>query len=251
MQNLFPNIPFPIAPISNVSLADLGKRIITQVSPIVKLPIYRNMWWQNVYRIPACDAEWVKTYINEQFSQLEGVRIQYQPEEYSWLIEYGTLPIELTTEDYKAQRLISHYKCCASYAADTVNERLLNSVLEARERGDITTKEMNEWIKENMPADDNLRRKKWAKVRITLQYDVQTDEIVFEIMNNVSRMSCTNTFIYFKNFLEKILLAAEINWSKRKNYIQLAEGTEFVLPEDHIAYYLLNEWICRDVCSYL
>jgi hypothetical protein len=40
-------------------------------------------------------------------------------------------------------------------------------------------------------------------------------------------------------------------WSKRKNYLMFSEGTQTKTEEDYTYNYILNEYVGKDIMSYL
>jgi hypothetical protein len=87
-------------------------------------------------------------------------------------------------------------------------------------------------------------------MEIRLYYDNEKEKDCFILeMNRLKGESFTFYNIY--NQL-KHDIKQSLNWLMRKNYINLLEGVDLKQGEEnHIEHYLLDELICREICSYL
>jgi len=99
-----------------------------------------------------------------------------------------------------------------------------------------------------IPGINKLSFEYWFKMGIRLYYDKKKDCFILEI-NRLSGESFTfyNIFNQIKKNIKQ-----DLNWLMRKNYISLLEGLDRKHgKETHIEHYLLDELICREICSYL
>jgi len=101
-----------------------------------------------------------------------------------------------------------------------------------------------------MPGINRLSLEYWFKMEIRLYYDNEKEKDCFILeMNRLKGESFTFYNIY--NQL-KHDIKQSLNWLMRKNYINLLEGVDLKQGEEnHIEHYLLDELICREICSYL
>jgi hypothetical protein len=214
-----------------------GKQLKTGKDPYTKLPYHRN-WFQYFGRIdvPLCNPEIIKNIINKLLSEIEGVRGTYNELKYCWQLEYGTKPIEWTIEpsDNKLRQIINTKKWAA-----------LETSLKALEKFPGNIPQYGDELPEPVPIFDNP---KWARIEIHLSYDEDKNTIV--IIPN--RLCGDNSAFHLINRIIKHGLKDEhlINWLKRINYLMFVEGIEYD-NKNPILHYLCDEYIARDICTYI
>jgi len=99
-----------------------------------------------------------------------------------------------------------------------------------------------------IPGINRFSFEYWFKMGIRIYYDKEKDCFILEI-NRLKGESFTfyNIFNQIKHEIKQ-----SINWLMRKNYINLLEGLKIIQgKETYIERYLLDELICREICSYL
>jgi hypothetical protein len=93
---------------------------------------------------------------------------------------------------------------------------------------------------------DPIRIDNWFKAEIRLYYTKKNDNYMLE----VNRLIGASSTFYdcFYNYIKDAFDEKNLVWMQRKNYVSLLDG---IGPtEDHISHYLLDEYVCRDVCTY-
>ena len=213
-----------------------GKPFKSNKHPFTKLP-YQENWFKPFGRIdiPLCNPEVIKNIINKLLSEID-VRGKYNESRYCWELEYGTKPIEWTIEpsDNKLRQIINIKKLAA-----------LETSLKALEMFPGNIPQYGDELPELVSIFDNP---KWAKIEIRLSYDEDKKTIVI-IPNRLCGDHAAFHFIYraLKYVLED---AGLINWLKRVNYLMFAEGIEYS-NKNPLLKYLCNEYVMREICTYL
>lgn len=88
----------------------------------------------------------------------------------------------------------------------------------------------------------------WFTADICISYDPNIECYIVRFIR-ISGDGFSFTSIYRK--LHNVLNEKNILWLVRKNYIKLLEGLGEQYEETHITQYLLNDLICRDICSFM
>lgn len=89
----------------------------------------------------------------------------------------------------------------------------------------------------------------WFKMDLRIMFDPDKDCYLLDI-NRLSGESCTFYHIYHQI---KSNIKHSLIWLMRKSYVSLLEGLEVEPDKEEVPIerYLLDEYICRGICSYL
>ena len=68
----------------------------------VPIKDFNQIWWTYALKMPSVSIDDFQMRIERLLAQIEGVRFQWDPVNFNWTIEYGTIPIELTVDDETA-----------------------------------------------------------------------------------------------------------------------------------------------------
>jgi hypothetical protein len=212
-----------------------GKTVHLQgKDPNTNLP-YRNFGWYNgKIDVPLCDPQYIKKIINKIISEEEGLRCEYDETKCCWNIEYGTEPLEYSVRhDYKLKNIINHKKWVTYQVVDKALTMFPHL--------------QNNYDDDELPTPPYLYPR-WAKFNIYLGYNETENSIVIETNRTIG---CNIMYYSIKNKLDEIFKdECLINWLKRKNYLMLMEGIEYN-RKNPILRYLCDEYVARDICTYL
>lgn len=93
---------------------------------------------------------------------------------------------------------------------------------------------------------DSIFISDWFKAEIRLYYDNKNDHYLLEI--NRLKGERRTFYCCFYNYIKEVFNEKNLLWLMRKNYINLLEGIG--RTQDHICHYLLDELICKEICSF-
>jgi hypothetical protein len=198
-----------------------------------KLPNKKFYTFPKHVEFPFCDVEIIKKIINNNLTQIEGLRGEYNEKKYIWDLEFGTKPIERTIDkaDYKLVKIINRKKEAAMDAAIKAQDKFPHN---------------NNYDNDELPPPPfNL---KWMHMNILLSYDEEKNTILVEF----NRLIGESTSYYFvANIIEHALKEiAFVNWIKRAAYLMFTEGIEYN-PKNPILKYLCDDMVKREICSCL
>jgi hypothetical protein len=103
----------------------------------------------------------------------------------------------------------------------------------------------------NLDYDDDYNDRptsivEWFKAEVRLYYSKKNNNYLLE----VNRMTGSSKPFYacFYNYIKEAFDEKNLLWMLRKNYVSLLDG---IGPtSDHITRYLLDELVCREICTY-
>jgi len=99
------------------------------------------------------------------------------------------------------------------------------------------------------PYCNKISFNNWFTFEIRILYDSEFDNYILEIHR--TRGETMAFYTYLSNPLKQYL-NDNVLWTLRRHYINLLEGIQIVpYKETSISSYLLDDYVCRDICSYL
>jgi hypothetical protein len=178
-----------------------------------------NFYISNNYNsIPYINVEILKKHINKKLSEIYGLKFKYNEDYFRWEIEWGTLPIEESIEDYEIKRIINIKKWWAMHASQRAMDKFPHN--HDFDDQDITG-EMNTWIS---------GRNTWFKGEIILNYNI-TSNYIYISYNRLrgETYSFYNIINQIREFFDETqghsLFNRELNVSERLNYLKFIEGS--------------------------
>jgi hypothetical protein len=202
----------------------------------VTIRIPNSYIFSNNIQLPLVNIDRLKILIEQTLAGLDGVRFSYNKTEHSgWKIEYGTRPLMKSNFDYSMLKIINKKQ---------------NAAIESAIRA-------IEWFPHNFPTNESVdyiyelmcsTEKKWFEGRIWLSYDIEKN-IVFIEQNREYGDSVG--FYYIKNVLDDVLKNKKnIHWLTRVDYVMFMEGIHYDYDNPTLRF-LCDEFVCRDISSYL
>lgn len=234
--------------------------------------------------------EYLTRYIERNLKSIDCVKVKYEADFGRILCVYGSKPIykQLSTRQINAYHLknvlfnvagqyinvfgdLQHcvldfhtvrltnilgkpFNCFIKAGITPLMHRRLNVEIAHKAK----TKFPYEYIGNNTPwfdmlFDDDIKPvvkpiRSWSQSEFILRKNKDKINIYF---NRISGDRNSANFIY-KEMEKSIneITTEDISWSKRTNYLQLAEGCE-VKQDSVVTKYLLNHWIGREICSFV
>jgi hypothetical protein len=226
-------------------------------------------------------------YLEITLIEIDSLSVKYEPDKGRWLCEYGTVPIETKlsptqlTVYYRKNSLLryglnSHKLNTKKNTFDTIcltnilklpfncfikagiNDRMRSNLRseicdKAQKMFPCSAKGQTPWneIYAFNDYDYEILKgiKSWSKFEIVIRKNIYTDKLNV-YFNRLSGNRLSSSFVLNKTKESLNSLPAEFNWNLRKNYIQFIESFQTV-QSNHIVKYILNEMICREICSYI
>ena len=87
----------------------------------------------------------------------------------------------------------------------------------------------------------------WCKIEIRLYYSKKNNIYLLEANRMCGESMPFYNFIW--NPIKAVFKDKNLLWMMRKNYIKLLEGLG--PTEDHVSHYVLDEYVCREICTFL
>ena len=225
--------------------------------------------------------------IEKTLMSTECLQINYQAEQGRWLCVYGTIPIErklspAQMDVYHRKKSLfnyefGHYSESKKNTFETIHltnilklpfncfvKAGINNKMRASLRSEIHSKakqmfphlatsqtcwfDMYTFNEEDFEA---LKGKKmWSKLEVVLRKNIVTNKIDI-YFNRISGDRCSSSFVLFKIRDCLDLAPTDFIWSIRKNYLEFVEGLQNIkYYYNHIEKYLLNDLLCREICTY-
>jgi len=186
------------------------------------------------------DYELLQQIINNALNEIEGLKISYDSRCCLWTIEYGTKPLEETLPPDQISR-VKLGRVAAILAASIAYEKFPHN---------LDNDDDDDYM-----DDDEFKNlytiNKWCKMEICVIYDLFDDRFIIQ----TNRLKGDHSAFYFVSIRVKKAVNnnENIRWLMRKNYVELFEGIQYGnnRQEDHISKYLLNDLICKEVCSFM
>jgi hypothetical protein len=215
--------------------------------PDMKVPFYPlDFWHQKEVNISMVvnafsDYELLQQIINNSLNEIEGLNISYDSCYCLWTIEYGTKPLEETVSPDLIAR-VKLGRVVAILAATIAYEKFPHNLDNYEDDDDDYT------------DDDEFKNlytiNKWCKMEICVIYDLVDDTFIIQ----PNRIKGDHSAFYFVSIKVKNAVNNNENilWLIRKNYVELLEDIQYGHNSgDHIMKYLLNDLICKEVCSFM
>ena len=202
-----------------------------------------DSWYQKEVNISMevnafSDYELLQQIINNALNEIEGLKISYDSRCCLWTIEYGTKPLEETLPPDQISR-VKLGRVVAILAASIAYEKFPHNL---------------DYDDDDYMDDDEFKNlytiNKWCKMEICVIYDLFDDRFIIQ----TNRVKGDHSAFYFVSIRVKKAVNNNENilWLMRKNYVELFEGIQYGNSrEDHISKYLLNDLICKEVCSFM
>ena len=180
------------------------------------------------------DKDCIINLINNTLSKIgeEIKSIRYSHDNFSWILEYGTKPLEEKVRTFRERLIVELGRYNATHAACVAFEKI---ILKGEE----------EKLFEDPP---NFNKKLWSVIKIKLGYCPHYGSFILPI----SRIrGCRNSYSYVSMIIKEKLNEYKLNylWNHRKNYLMLLEGLPLETGRDNVLTYLLNPEIVKEVCS--
>jgi hypothetical protein len=130
-------------------------------------------------KLPFCDAEIIKKVINNVLAKIEGLRGEYNEEEYMWNLEYGTKPLEETINryDFKLKEIIQTKKFWALLASRKAFEQFHKNDYDYGFEDNYTPLSFSLLCASKFSVKSFTNRK-WSNIHIFLTYD-EKENIIF------------------------------------------------------------------------
>jgi hypothetical protein len=189
------------------------------------------------------DYELLQQIINNALNEIEGLKIRYDPRGCLWTIEYGTKPLEETLPPDQIS-IVKLGRVASILAASIAYEKFPHNL-----------DNDDDYMDDDYMNDDEFKNlytiNKWCKMEICVIYDLFDDRFIIQ----TNRLKGDHSAFYFVSIRVKKAVNNNENilWLMRKNYVELFEGIQCDSnrQEDHISKYLLNDLICKEVCSFM
>lgn len=225
--------------------------------------------------------------IEKILKNVDCLDVKYEPERGRWLCIYGTMPIErklspAQMDVYHRKKTLfnyefGHYSESKKNTFETIHltnilklpfncfvKAGINNKMRASIRSEIRSKakqmfphlatDQTSWADMYTFRDEDFEalkgKKTWSKLEVVLRKNRLTNKIEI-YFNRISGDRCSSSFVLFK--IKDCLNSAPTDfiWSIRKNYLEFVEGLQNIKYYKHTEKYILNELLCREICTYM
>lgn len=203
--------------------------------PSTGIPLMQDFIHSTHFKVPliAFNAETIVKFLEEGLSKIKKI-ICEKKEHFIYSIDY--FPIE-GLKIYPNDKLHKYKFFVQSQAATKAYNKFPHNI-------DNYEESYRCGFNEPIVSLDN-----WFKAEIRLYLSKKENCYFLEIVR-LSGDGCSFYRHLFNILKEEVFDEKNLLWFMRANYVNLCEGIDKVKKPDHITHYLLNELICKEVCSF-
>jgi hypothetical protein len=181
-----------------------------------------------IFRVSDIHFDFLQEKIYKFLSGFEGLKnIEWKPTQFLWNIEHGFKHfwMEWPARGEQRRQAVIRQKCALLAAHKAIQKDLYD---------------------EQLDDYDSFPLYNWSKLELRIYKDPSNSDIILNF-KHIRGDSLTTWCITTK--IKKYLKDNSTFWV-REQFLKLTNGTE-IICEDYTMRYLFNEFVVRDICSYL